>query len=63
MKIERIRPTVLRVTAHAHELSALVAAARHVVDGEEGELTDEAADQLEQVLANYDDEIQKLRSD
>lgn len=63
MKIERVRSTVLRITAHAHELSALVAAARCVVDGEEGELTAEATDQLEKVLANYDAEIQKLRSD
>lgn len=63
MKIERVRPTVLRVTLHAYELSALVAAARSLVDGEEeGELTSEAVDQLETVLASYDAEIEELGS-
>jgi len=64
MKIERVRPTVLRVTLHAYEMSALVAAARSLVDGEgEGELTAEAVDQLENVLASYDAEIEKLGSE
>ncbi|NIP60847.1 MAG: hypothetical protein GWM92_20530 [Gemmatimonadetes bacterium] len=61
MEIERVWPSLLRVTLHAYEMSALVAAARSLVDGDgEGELTSEAVDQLENVLASYDAEIEKL---
>ena len=62
MKIDRLRPTVLRVTLHAYELSALVAAARWVVEGAEGELLPEAQDQLRQVLESYDAEVRRLDS-
>jgi predicted DNA-binding transcriptional regulator YafY len=60
MTVERLRPTVLRVTFHAYELSALVAAARWVAEGAEGELPKEAVDQLRQVLGNYDAEVRRL---
>lgn len=63
MRIERPRPTVFRVTLHAYELSALVAAARWVVEGAEGEppgeLPPEAVDQLRQVLDSYDEEVRR----
>lgn len=59
MTIERLRPTVLRITLHAYELSALVAAARWVAEGAEGDLPNEAVDQLRQVLDSYDAEIQQ----
>lgn len=62
MKIDRLRPTVLRVTLHAYELSALVAAARWVVEGAEGELSPEAQDQLRQVLENYDMAAEQLNA-
>jgi hypothetical protein len=54
MKIERIRPAVLQVTLSAYELAALMAAARWVVEGAEGELEPVAREQLEQVLASYE---------
>ena len=60
MTVERLHPTVLRVTFHAYELSALVAAARWVAEGAEGELPKEAVDQLRQVLGNYDAEVRRL---
>lgn len=59
MTVERLRPTVLRVTLHAYELSALVAAARWVAEGAEGELPQEASDQLRQVLDDYDAEVRR----
>lgn len=62
MKIDRLRPTVLRVTFHAYELSALVAAARWVVEGAEGELSPEVQDQLRQVLENYDMAAEQLNA-
>lgn len=62
MIIERIRPTMLRVTLHAYEMSALVAAARWVVEGAAGELPEEARDQIQHVLKSYDAEIRRLSS-
>lgn len=59
MRIEHPKPTVLRVTFHAFELSALVAAARWVVEGAEGELPEEAREQIKQVLENYDREMRR----
>jgi len=60
MKIERIRPTTFQVTLHAYELATLVAAARLVVRGAEGELTEEARLQLQGVLADYDQAFREL---
>ena len=57
MHIERIRPTVLRVTLHAYELATLAAAARWAADGAEGELDAETREQLDDVLAGYDDAL------
>jgi predicted DNA-binding transcriptional regulator YafY len=62
MRIERPRPNVFRVTLHAYELSALVAAARWVGEGAEGELPKEARDQLQQVLESYDAETRRLNA-
>jgi hypothetical protein len=53
VQIERVRPSVLRLTLHAYELAALIAAARLVA--EKDELPKEAAEQLRQVLASYDE--------
>ena len=60
MKIERERPTVFKVTFHTYELSALFAAARWVVEGAEGELSEEAREQLQKVIENYDAEWQRV---
>lgn len=54
MKVERLRPTVVQLTAHTGELAALVSAARWVVEGCPGQLPGEAVDQLRRVLADYD---------
>ena len=55
MHVERIRPSVLRLTLHAYELAALIAAARLVAQKGEEELPQEAAEQLRRVLASYDE--------
>lgn len=60
MKIEKESPTVFTVTLHAYELSALFAAARWVVEGAEGELPEDARDQLRRVVESYDDERRRL---
>lgn len=63
MRIERIRPAVLRVDLHAVELAALVAAARWAVEDDAGsgsELSDDARQQLRDVLAGYDREVARL---
>ena len=43
-----------QVTLHAYELAALIAAARWVVEGGQGELPAGAAEQLRQVVDSYD---------
>jgi hypothetical protein len=58
--LERPRPAVLRVTLSAYEMAALIAAARWALEGGEGELTTEARDQLQQVVANYDEAAVRL---
>ncbi len=55
MHVERVRPSVLRLTLHAYELAALIAAARLVAQKGEEELPQEAAEQLRRVLASYDE--------
>ncbi len=60
MQVERPRPAVFRLTLHALELSALVAAARWAAEGAEGELPPEARSQLRKVLASYDSETRRL---
>lgn len=53
MRIQRVRQAVLHVTLSAYEMAALVAAARWVPEGAEGELPPEALDQLWKVVAGY----------
>ena len=62
MRIERLRPTTFQLTLGAFEMAALVAAARWVVSGAQGELTPEALDQLRKVLESYDDQWQRLNA-
>lgn len=63
MRLERTRPAVFRVTLHAFELSALVAAARWVMEGAEGDLPSEARGHLRAVLKSYDEETRRLSVD
>lgn len=60
MKIERPRPTILKVTLHAYEWAALVAAARWALAMGDDALPQEAQDQLEQVLSRYEEERHRL---
>jgi hypothetical protein len=61
VKVERIHPTVVRLTAHTGEVAALISAARWVTEGCPGRLPDEAVDQLRRVLADYDRAIPAAR--
>jgi hypothetical protein len=54
MHIESTRPLVLRVTLHAMETGALVAAARWVAEGARRELEPGATEHLRQVVDWYD---------
>lgn len=62
MKVERPKPAVFRLTLHGVELSALIAAARWVEEGAEGDLPTGARDQLRKVLDSYDAEVRRLES-
>ena len=57
MRIERTRPAILRVTLSAYEMAALVAAGRWVAEGANGELSPQLRDQLETVVADYDEAL------
>lgn len=63
MRIESPDPAVFRVTLHAYELSALVAAARWAAEGAKGEVSEEAREQLRRVLRSYDGEVERLDSE
>ena len=60
MQVERVRPMVIRLTLHTYEATALISAARWVVDGAEGELPADARTQLRAVLASYDDALHRI---
>jgi hypothetical protein len=60
VRLERVRPDVLRVTLYAYELVALMATARWACDGAKGELPPESVQQLRQVLDTYDAERDRL---
>lgn len=60
MKLERIGPGRLVVTLHAYELATLTAAARWAAEGGQGELAEEAREQLHAVLESYDSELRRL---
>ncbi|RKT19964.1 hypothetical protein BX285_4438 [Streptomyces sp. 1114.5] len=62
MQLERVRPTVLRATFHAYELAALTAAARYVVEAAPPDIPAESLQQLEQLLAAYDDQVRNLQN-
>ena len=58
MKIERARPTRFVVELHAYELAKLIAAARWAIETDE--LPSEAVEDLQRIVASYDDELTKL---
>lgn len=61
MRLEWARPGVVRATAHAFEIAALVSAARLVAESAPPEMPPEALDQLRQVLRDYDAQARQLR--
>jgi hypothetical protein len=54
VKLERVQPTVYRLTLHAYEAAALMAAARWAVEGAHDPMPEDAAQQLRQILESYD---------
>ncbi len=60
MQLEWARPGVLRVTSHAYEIAALVAAARYVTESAPPDIPEEALQHLREVLKDYDAQTQRL---
>ncbi len=60
MKIERTRPTRYVVELHAYELAKLIAAARWAIEAGADDLPGEAVEELQRIVASYDDELTKL---
>jgi len=63
VKLERIRPAVLRATFHAHELAALIAAVRYVAELAPADMPAESVTQLRQLLGDYDQQVRQLAPD
>jgi hypothetical protein len=63
VKLERIRPAVLRATFHAHELAALIAAVRSVAELAPADMPAESVTQLRQLLGDYDQQVRQLAPD
>jgi hypothetical protein len=61
VKIERVRPTRFVVELHAYELANLIAAARWAIEADD--LPSEAVEDLQRIVAGYDDELTKLRTE
>lgn len=61
MKLEKTGPAAVRVTVHPYELATLMAAARWAAEGGHGELSEEAIEQLQSVLATYEREVALLQ--
>jgi hypothetical protein len=60
VKLERTAPAVWRLTLHTYEMATLMAAARWAGEGGQGELSQEAREQLRQVLGTYETEVRRL---
>ncbi len=60
MHIEKRNNLVFHISLSGYELAALISSARWVIEGAEGELTDEAIQQLKQVVSNYDKAVDKF---
>lgn len=59
MKVERLRPTVLRITMHVYEVAALMSAARWIAGGAQGEVPEELRGQLGEIVDRYDSGLQR----
>ena len=55
MKVERVRPSILRITLHVYEMATLVAAARWAAENATEEMPAESLEQLRLVLGSYDE--------
>jgi len=63
VKIERARPTRFVVELHAHELASLIAAVRWAIEAGADDMPAEAIEDLERIVASYDDELAKLETE
>ncbi|SDK76094.1 hypothetical protein SAMN04487820_11282 [Actinopolyspora mzabensis] len=60
MRLERIRPTVLGLVLHAHELATLMTAARCVAEATSAEVPESAREELRALLRDYDQQLRRL---
>jgi hypothetical protein len=60
MRLERIRPAVLRMTVHSYELATIIAALRWMVDEEPQDVPAESLQMVRDLLADYERELSRL---
>ncbi|NLU66009.1 hypothetical protein [Streptomyces sp. HNM0574] len=63
MRLEWARPGVLRATSRAHELAALVAAARLVAESPPPEISGAAREDLRRIIDDYDTQVRRLHGE
>jgi hypothetical protein len=60
MRLERIRPTVLRMTVHSYELATIIATLRWMVEKEPEDVPSESVHMVRALLADYESELSRL---
>jgi hypothetical protein len=60
MRLERIRPTVLRMTVHSYELATIAATLRWMVETEPEDVPTESLQMVRKLLADYERELAQL---
>jgi hypothetical protein len=60
MRLEKLRPTVLRMTVHSYELATIIAALRWMVDKEPQDVPAESLQMVNNLLADYERELSHL---
>jgi len=60
MRLERIRPTVLRMTVHSYELATIIATLRWMADEPPRDVPAESLQMVHHLLADYDRELTQL---
>jgi hypothetical protein len=60
MRLEKMRPTVLRMTVHSYELATIIATLRWMVDKEPQDVPAESLQMVKNLLTDYERELSQL---
>ena len=60
MRLERVRPTVLRITVHSYELATIIATLRWMVEVKPEDVPAESVQMVRTLLTDYERELAHL---